>query len=147
MNKNYRRPILFLALILVCAASVGCGKVGREAAEAVSKKLDDVQKKQATEAEVMPGLSATDTGDFELLKTYMGLKVSSSAARALARADLPEEFVIVPMVAKLEGALDKDGASYPATLDFSLSKECTWVAESKITMFLPMDDQLLLFSI
>jgi|SaaInlStandDraft_1057018.scaffolds.fasta_scaffold06602_9 hypothetical protein len=49
MNRNYQRPILLWAVVLVCAASAGCGKVGREAAEAAVKKLDDVQTKQASE--------------------------------------------------------------------------------------------------
>jgi len=40
---------LLWAVVLVCAASAGCGKVGREAAEAAVKKLDDVQTKQASE--------------------------------------------------------------------------------------------------
>lgn len=143
MNRNLRRPVLLWAISLIFAASAGCGKVGREAAEAVAKKLDDVPTKQTSEMEAMPGLSATDTGDFEFFKTYLGLRVSGSAVRTLAQADLPEEFVVVPMVAKLEGAIDKDGASYPVTLDLSISKECTWITDMKMTLFLPMEDQLL----
>ncbi len=137
-SKEMKRHFALLALMLCILLLSGCGKVAKEAAEALAKKADDINLSKAVDDIDTPSSSVTKVdGDSSWVSTYLSHKIPATAIRALIDREKPEyDFRLHPYKALLTGTVTTEEGEIPTQIGISFKKKCAWLMSIDMTLFL-----------
>jgi hypothetical protein len=136
-SKSTSTTALAFPLIFIAASMSGCGKAAREGAELAAKKIDEaLSTKNTNGIEEAAAVPQPPVGGLDELKAYLAVKIPTAAARALrAKSDEETPYTLYPYEAELSGEASVQGASFPASISFRLSRKCAWLLQMEMTVF------------
>lgn len=124
----------------------GCGRAGREVAELMSEKIDEVNLSKSSEEDAFDHLSINAERDLDWINTYLSRTIPSNIIRSLRYREKPEyDFNLYPYEAQYTGIFTMESGedSPPIQANISLEKSCAWLFKLDAKMFFETPEHLI----